>query len=161
MPRISILSLFMLLIPAIFAADPLVGRWQVNGGGALIDIVARAGNDGSLAMLWIDGPDLSIPEGTEIAVIYPTHTIGTYDCRASSDPVRTANARTRDINFVIKFDENTNNSVGFHTYQRKRKISLWRWIPYLFRISLINESNRPNNLEGATRVTDIPRQITI
>ena len=156
-----IVSVILLQSVTSLAADPLEGRWQVNGGGALVEFVLRPGTDGSLSMRWIDGPDLSIAEGTEIAIVRPSHKSGVYDCHASTDPRDGKQPKTHTVDFVIRFDSGDPDAIGFEAYSRSRRISLWRWLPYLFRITVINKDNRPNNLEGARRCSAPPAYITL
>ncbi len=151
----------LLLAGAARAADPLEGRWQVNGGGALIEFEASAGTDKALIMRWIDGPDLSIAEGAEIAMVYPSTTVGVYDCIAEKDPRDERQAKKRGASFVIKISDDNPNVLSFEAYENKTRISLWRWLPYMFRVSVVREKKRPNNLEGARRVGSQPSFITI
>ena len=144
-----------------FAADPLEGMWQINGGGALVEIVGRPGNDGSLSMRWIDGPDLSIASGEEIAVVYPSATAGVYDCSAGTDPRGRGKSKGRKVHFVIRFANDNADAVEFEAYEKSKRISLWRWLPYMFRVTIIDKDNRPRDLEGARRVGAPPMSITI
>ncbi len=156
-----IATLCLAFAPAAFAADPLEGRWQINGGGALVDIVASPGTDGSLAMLWVDGEDFSIPAGEQIATIYPAANAGTYDCSASTDPRNRGKKKGREVSFVIRFTNGSTDALEFEAYQSKRRVSLWRWIPYLFRVTVITKNNRPSDLEGARRVGAPQKFITL
>lgn len=145
---------------AALAADPIVGRWQVNAGGAVFDIQPVPGNSESLVMLWVDGPDFSIAPGTEIGRIYPSATPGTYDCHAATDP-RRQGLRKRTADFVIRFSDTDANTLIFSAYRRNKRVSLWRWIPYFFRVTIIQDNNRPDNLEGARRLNSPPRTIEL
>ncbi len=137
------------------AADPIEGRWQVNAGGAVFDVKPLPGNSGALAMLWVDGPDFSIAPGTEIGTLYPTAAPGTYDCHAATDP-RRQGLRKRTADFVVKFSSDDANLITFAAFHRNKRVSLWRWIPYFFRLAIIKESDRPENLEGARRINSQP-----
>ena len=68
------------------AADPIVGRWQVNAGGAVFDVQPLPGRTDAFVMLWVDGPDFSLEPGTEIGRIFTTAEPGAYDCHAATDP---------------------------------------------------------------------------
>lgn len=142
------------------AADPIVGRWQVNAGGAVFDIKPLPGNSEALVMLWVDGPDFSLEPGTEIGRLYPSATPGSYDCRAATDP-RRAGIRKRTADFVITFSDTDPNTLILRAYHRRKRVSLWRWIPYFFRITIIQDSNRPEDLEGARRIDSPPRTIEL
>lgn len=158
----SLLIIFSLFAAiTMHAADPLEGRWQVNGDGALVDIVATAGTSGVMEMRWVDGPDLSIEPGTVVGTITPSSTAKVYDCHALVDPRQSNVAKQRKVYFAIRFLGDSANDIGFEAYERRRRISLWRWIPYMFRVSLTKEASRPNELDGASRVTDYPDYIVL
>ncbi len=161
LPKAFVSLICLTLALGAFAADPLEGRWQVNSGGALVEIVGRPGNDGSMSMRWIDGPDFSIASGEEIAIVYPSATVGVYDCTASSDPRARGKAKGRDVNFVIRFAKDNPDAVEFEAYENSKRISLWRWLPYMFRITVVDKKNRPRDLEGARRVDAPPMFITL
>lgn len=145
---------------AAMAADPIVGRWQVNAGGAVFDIQPLPGNAEAFVMLWVDGPDFSIAPGTEIGRVYPAATPGTYDCHAATDP-RRQGLRKRSADFVIRFSPTDANTITFDAYHRSKRVSLWRWVPYFFRVTVIQDSNRPDDLEGARRLNSPPRTIEL
>ena len=142
------------------AADPIVGRWQVNAGGAVFDIQPLPGRTDAFVMLWVDGPDFSLEPGTEIGRIFTTAEPGAYDCHAATDP-RRQGLRKRSADFVIRFSDSDPNALIFTAYHRRKRVSLWRWVPYLFRITIIQDSNRPDDLEGARRLNSPPRTIEL
>lgn len=136
------------------AVDPLEGRWQINGRGALVDIVPAVQAPGLLEMRIVDASDMSIVPGTVVATITPAAHAGLYDCRASKDP-RKAHSRRGSVAFTISFnsdESNTGNIIDFNFYHHRRRVSLWRWLPYLFHISVINPPDNPSHLDGARRV---------
>lgn len=141
------------------AADALQGRWRIHGGGATLDFVTTAGSDGGIDIVWYDGPDLSIPQGTVIGHAVPGARTGEYDCHISTDPRRPGSASKHAADFRIRLTDGDN--MAFEAYRRTRRVSLWRWLPYLFRVTVVSEDNRPADLDGASRVDATPRFIVI
>lgn len=139
------------------ASDPLEGRWLVNGDGATVDIVPTAGTDGLMSMIYVEGPDLSVEPGTEVATITRGGTPGVYDCHALLDPRGKARgARQGSVTFAIRFMEGSADVLDFQYYNNKMRVSLWRWIPYLFRVAIIQSPDKPAYLDGARRADSHP-----
>lgn len=141
------------------ASDPLAGRWAVGDGGAVLDIVEMPGVGGNLEIRWVDGPDFSILPGTPIGVACSTSEAGKYDCRVTTDP-RRARSPARKVDFVLELDGNTGDSFSMSHYRRGRRVTLWRWLPYLFRMSISN-SEVPAGLDGARRVDAPPSYVVL
>ncbi len=164
LPIKAILSAAALLLGCAVAAaaDPLTGRWQINGDGAVVDIVESGTPGGTLSMLWVDGPeDISLDAGTVIGTITPAPNVGTYDCHALVNPSAHRKGRRRYHDFTVTLSKDDINSLTFTEYRRTSTVSLWRWIPYLFRVTVINSSNRPGGLDGARRVDAPPTYIVL
>lgn len=148
-------------LPAV-AADPLAGRWQVNGRGAVIEFSEAPGAPGLLDVTYVDGPDLAMEPGTVIGTATPAPAPGTYDCRLYRDPRSTARrGRAASVTFTIAIDRDNGDAITFTFYSNRTRVSLWRWLPYLFRISVVRQNNTPPGLDGARRVGAPPRFIVI
>ncbi|MDO4319700.1 MAG: hypothetical protein Q4C34_03920 [Bacteroidales bacterium] len=155
----AVIAAIALACMSLAAADPLEGRWQINGDGALLDIRQSAEHAASLEIAWCDGPDLTVAPGAVIGTATPSGTPGVYDCKIALDP-RPDNPSARragDFRLTLKGAD----TFTLEPYRRKRSLSLWRWLPYLFRVTVINEDNRPADLDGATRVGRDPQFIVI
>lgn len=155
------LSAAMLPWVVALCADPLTGRWQVNGDGAVFDIVEAPGIPGELLWRYVDGADLSIAPGTVVGTARRGASPGLYDCRLSCDPhKKTGATEGRTVAFTATLDNNTADNLVFHYYRHRRRVSLWRMLPYLFRVSVETNVEHPAGLEGARRV-DAPQQYIV
>jgi hypothetical protein len=129
------------------ACDPIEGLWQFVGDGATVAITARAGYDGQFDITLLDSPDMSIAPMTICGQLQTTAKVGAYDARLRLKPADGIKSRTKDC--VITLTDTGRFSIA--AYNRTKRISLWRWLPYLFRVTVIQRSNRPENLDGALR----------
>lgn len=148
------LAAFVLAQGAV-AADPLEGDWKINGDGATLRFVASSGEGGRLDVLWLDGPALDIAPLTVIGSAVPGAAAGTYDCCLDTGLGR----QRRRATFALRL--NGDGGLAFEAYRRRARISLWRLVPYLFRVSVIKQTDRPSGLDGARRVGAPPSFIVI
>ena len=142
-----------------YCADPLEGVWQINGDGALLEFVQSDATVAALDIEWRDGPDLTIAPGTGIGRAVPSASAGVYDCHIATDPRASDASRRRAAYF--KLTMHGADAFALTPYRRDRSISLWRWLPYLFRVTVTDRDNRPAELDGATRVGANPAFIVI
>lgn len=158
--RRPIAALAAIVALTALGADPIEGRWQIHGHGAIIDIIEAPGVPGNLEVLAVDCPDMSIAPGTRLGTMTPGGRPGTYDCSMITDPrgdSRSGRGERRSMAVTLHGDR-----LEFKFYNRGVQVSLRRWLPYLFRITVVSESNRPDWLDGASRVDDSnPTFITI
>lgn len=145
--RLVALTLALAAALAAGAADPLEGDWQVNGGGATLRFAAA--RDGSLDIVWLDGPALDIAPGTCIGSAVPGASRGLYDCRVET--ALDGSGKRRATTFALRLDAGA-DSFSMEAYRRNRRISVRRLLPYLFRVAVIESPNRPAGLDGARRL---------
>lgn len=144
------------------ATDPIEGRWTVNGGGAVIEIARAPGADERFSVTMVDSPDLKVAPGTVLGYACPAPATGRYDCHLSADPSpRHRRAGGRKVDFSIEFADGTSDAIIFSYYQKGRRISLWRWLPYLFRVTVSDPHRDSSGLDGARRLGAPPRTIVI
>lgn len=155
-----LLALALAAATAASATDPLEGRWEINGRGATVDIAPAPGQPGVLEMSVADSPDMSVAPGTVIGTVVPSSVTGVYDCRVSSDP-RGIHHKRGTVAFTIEFADDTGDAVRFNYYRHRRRVSLWRWIPYLFRVAVVSPAESPANLDGARRAGSPDRYIVL
>lgn len=156
--RLAALALSLAGTLAAAASDPLEGDWQVNGGGATLRFECGAARDGSLDIVWLDGPALDIAPGTRIGSAVPGATPGVYDCRMEAGP-EPGGKRSRTT-FALRLGADA-DSFSFEAYRRNLRISLRRLLPYLFRVAVIEGSNRPSGLDGGRRLGAAPQFIVL
>lgn len=156
--RLAALVLWLAGVPAAAASDPLEGDWQVNGGGASLRFETGAYRDGSLDIVWLDGPALDIAPGTRVGSAVPGAGAGVYDCRMEACP-GPSGKRSR-ATFVLRLGPDADSFV-LEPYRRNRRISLRRLLPYLFRVAVIERSDRPSGLDGGRRLGSAPKFIVL
>lgn len=163
MRRFALVAMLSAVAFAADATDPIEGRWTINGGGAVIEISRAPGADERFSVTMVDSPDFKVASGTVLGYINASPTPGRYDCQLSSDPSpRHHKSRNGKVTFAIEFTDNTTDAITFEYYQRGRRISLWRWLPYLFRVTVRDsKQGSDNGLDGARRLDAPPRTIVI
>ena len=133
------------------AASPLEGDWQILADGASLRFVEAPGLPGSFDILWLDGPDLSIPPGTVIGSATASPSTGTYDCRVKSDP-RGKGDKKNYVRFTITIDAETADSFTLHPYEQGTKIAWQALLPYWWRRPVRTTDTRPSRIDGALRI---------
>lgn len=126
--------------------DPVCGIWQLGGDGAQIAIVNRTGEKSKFDIYLIDSPDMSVIPGAVIGLLSATGKLGTYDAQFYSvkGPLK------RTMRYIVSLGND--GRMQFDSYKKGKSVALWRWIPYLYRISVTDRNTRPSNADGAVRV---------
>ncbi len=134
-------------------SDPVEGLWQMSatGGGAVFELCACPGVPGVFELRMIESPDWRIPEGTVCGTVKAASRPGVYECVMSAAPGARRKSLTGDYTATLELDE-TGQRLVFKPYSRHRRVSLHRWLPYFFRVTLERENPRPSDLEGAVRI---------
>lgn len=132
------------------AVLPLEGEWQVNGGGARLKFVQSAGTTDVLDIIWLDGPDFSIPPGTVIGSATATPTPGYYDCTVDTDPRRKGDKR-KYTRFTVKINDNDASYFVFKPYEQTVKFRIQTLLPYWWRRPIKESDSRPKDIDGARR----------
>lgn len=141
------IAAFCAIVAAARPSDPIVGQWRFTSGGAEIEIAEDSIRDGHYTLRYLDGPDMSIAPGRTIGRLHATPVPGRYIGRMALDPSRTR-SKHRDV--VVKLTDR--GSLTFEPYRAGMRISFWRWIPYLFRVTVIEPGQHPSETEGAVRL---------
>lgn len=160
--RLSLLIPALLVASSAMATQPLEGEWQVNDDGPLLSIVASPGSPDRLSIVWIDGPDLGIAEGTEVGMATPSVTPGLYDCTAWKDPRGDKGRKKGKVHFAIRLDSASADSFVFEGYEKKKVFRLNALLPYWTRRTFIkNIDTRPERLDGARRSGALPQYVEL
>lgn len=151
------LLLFVAAVAA-SAADPLCGRWRMTSGGAEIEIAPHPTDADTYSVTLYHSEDYTIPAATPIGQIRRTATPGRYVATLCDNPTAPF-PKKRSLVVSVR----TDGTLGFEPYSKGRRISLWRWIPYLFRVTVIERGHQPSDTEGAVPVdrTDLSRHRTL
>jgi len=138
------------------AQRPVEGDWQVLGGGPELRICAEAGSD-RLSIQWLDGEDMSVPEGREVGYMLPTAADGVYDCYAYTDLRGDMGRKGGPVHFVARMDRSDADSFVIEPYDRKIVFNLRMLLPRWFRRTVDAVDSRPQGLDGARRIGSRPQ----
>lgn len=137
-------------------ASRLEGLWQFTGDGATVLIIRDSnphhpdGEPSSYSIIMIEPvDDNGIKPGDIIGQAWPTAKADHFDCRLKG----TADSKDRYHRFTAHL-----NDEGHMSFVRDKSgisVSLWRWIPYLFRVTVINRRTRDESLDGCIRIYPI------
>ena len=159
--RTFLLATALAVSAAAHAADPIEGRWQVTDGGPIVEICPAPEPGRPMTVRWIDGPDLSVLPGTDIAGITPAVAAGVYDCVALKDPRGDKGYKGGTARFVIRLDTARPDRFAFEPYERKIVFNLRVLLPWWYRRAVNVVDSRPSGLDGAVRCDALPRNIEL
>ena len=147
-----VLSLLCMFTAAAFcvsaqSSDAIVGKWHVTGSNAEFEVSPSPTTAGQFRITLLNADDMSIIPGTVIGSAHTTPTPGRYVASMAASPSR-PKGKQRKLVITIK----ANGSLGFEPFSTGRRISLWRWIPYLFRVTVSEPHKPPADIEGAVRI---------
>lgn len=135
--------------------EPIEGFWRMTGQGAMIAITAHIGRDGVYDIHLLDSPDLTVTPFTLIGQARAGLKAGSYDLTLTDHPGRLRPGRH---DFIATFDDNNDTDrLRLNAYRRGHRVSLWRWIPYFFRVTVVDKTNRPDDHDGLQRVYPEPQ----
>ncbi|MDE6310293.1 MAG: hypothetical protein K2L96_00550 [Muribaculaceae bacterium] len=136
------------------ASDPVEGLWQMSptGGGAVFELQACPGQRGVFELRMIESPDWRIPPGTVCGRVMAAARPGVYECVMDAAPGAKKKSLKGAYTATLELDD-TGHRLLFKPYSRHRRVSLHRWLPYFFRVTLERENPRPSDLEGAVRIS--------
>ncbi len=134
--------------------DPVEGLWSMSpaGGGALFSIIAAPGRPGVFEMRILESPDWRVAENTLCGEVRAAARPGVYDCRMAADPSKSSFAPALSTHTATIELASDGARLIIRPYRRRHRISLRRWLPYFFRISIHEENTRPDDLDGAVRL---------
>ena len=132
------------------------GLWQFTGQGATILILRDDSpthpdaEPSSYSIILIDPVDgTSIKPGEIIGQAWPTAKTDYYDCRLKGN--------VENDNRFHRFTAHLNDEghISFVRDKSGMSVSLWRWIPYLFRVTVVKNNQRDPSLDGCIKVYPI------
>lgn len=133
---------------ALRAAEAIEGHWRITSSGVEFSITRSGADIYDIHLL--DSPDMSLMPGTLIGTLERTPLPGRFVARMTVDP-SSPDKRRRQLLFKLTPE----GSISFEPINSGRRISLWRWIPYLFRVTVVENRQPPADIHGAVR-TDVP-----
>ena len=126
--------------------NPLSGIWRIGGDGATVAILPVAASSTRFDIYLIDSPDMSVIPGNKIGSAVSTGETGTFDAEMISGQGFTE----KRMRYIMTLGQD--GRLSFRSYKKGKKISLWRFIPYLFRFSVRNVDTRPESVDGAIKI---------
>lgn len=132
--------------------DPVEGVWRTTAGGAVFEVKAAPGLPGEYVMLVIDSSDYTVEPGTEFGRMSLTASPGVFDARMRISPSDKSVTNPFKEYRTVVIELTGEGRMTFKAYDKSRRISLRRLVPYLFRISVSERDTRPQGLDGAVRI---------
>lgn len=131
--------------------NPIEGIWKMTPGGGetMFAVCAKPGSESEFDIIIIESPDWRIKSGTKCGKLWVAARKGVYDCMMLSNPSKPMSYGKYTA--TVELDDQGRRLI-FKPYKKKRSISLKRWLPYFFRISITEEDTRPKDLDGAYRI---------
>ena len=123
--------------------EPIEGLWQWPDDGTLA-LISRS-SESTFDLIIIDSPRLDIMPGTVMGKAVATPQVNIYDARIYSGSGEKATKCT-----ITTTDGGRH--LAFEGYREGKRVSLWRWLPYMFRITVRDNAGRPKGLEGPVKV---------
>lgn len=130
--------------------SPIEGIWRLTASGAVIAVTARPDNPHSYDVIMLQGPDPEVKPYTLIGQAVEGAEIGHYDMHLHSRP---GDIRSRRQRFIVSPVEGRSASrMRLSAYKTGLSVSLWRLIPYLYRVTVEKQENRPSDHDGMERL---------
>lgn len=137
--------------------DQFEGLWRMSQDGALLAIERHTDTSAPASdmntgyrIVMIQSPTRHPRPGTLVGYATATAKAGIYEARIyTSLTDRLGLERPR--RFLIHID-NTGSRFHIRPIRSGIKLNLWRMLPYMFRYSIRIKSDRPDDIDGATRV---------
>lgn len=136
---------------------PIEGVWELAEDGAVLAIAANEGTlrhvTSDYSIIYVSGPDLSIPRGTVIGHAVQGSSLNIYDAViygeiAVDGQGHPSLSHPRTFSLTITADDR----LALQHYHRGVKVNPWRFLPYLLRRGVSNVNERPRNLDGMARI---------
>lgn len=131
------------------------GIWQFPSNGATV-VIERRQHDGPMtdevvaySMILLKSPMRSLYPGTEMGTLKPTSKRGVYSAVLYTD---TDGGRRllKPKNFTLTL--NDDGHLGFHRHGSSIKVNIWRMLPYISRLGIRVNNDKPRDVNGCVRV---------
>lgn len=131
--------------------SPAEGVWRLSGSEGVMAVISDPGTI-FCKIVVVDSPDRSVCPGTVMGAITPAGRENYYDARIFTGCEEGLLSRPK--RFTISLPDDSRMIMVPVT--NKLKFNLWRFLPYMFRMSVTRVNDRPNNLDGAVRLYPEP-----
>lgn len=134
-------------VPAPIDATSPVGLWQMVGDGAIFYIEPERRDTYTLTLY--ESTDLTLSKGDFFGTMTLTAS-GCYDASLILNPKGSGRRKTRHFLFDIDTD---GSKLTMRSYRKGARVNVLRLLPYLFRLSISEVDTRPQNIDGAIRLS--------
>lgn len=134
-------------VPAPIDATSPVGLWQMVGDGAIFYIEPERRDTYTLTLY--ESPDLALSKGDFFGTMTLTAS-GSYDASLILNPKGSGRRKTRHFLFDI---DTYGSKLTMRSYRKGARVNVLRLLPYLFRLSISEVDTRPQNIDGAIRLS--------
>ncbi|MDE6097765.1 MAG: hypothetical protein K2G24_02645 [Muribaculaceae bacterium] len=129
--------------------NPIEGVWRMTASPeSTLAITPSAGHEGMFDIWLLDSPDFRIEPCVRIGQAAAGAENGEYDISLTERP---GDILARKRHFIAHTGENA-MQIRLQAYRKGKRINIRRLLPYLFRISVTDNSNRPDNHDGLIRI---------
>lgn len=127
---------------------PIEGVWRISGSEGLFAVVADPGSI-FFRLVVVDSPDRNVLPGTVMGACTAVGRNNSYDAKIYTSGATTG-ILSRPRRFTVTLSDE--GRLIMVPVTDKLKVNLWRFLPYMFRVSVTRVNDRPNNIDGAVRV---------
>lgn len=128
------------------------GLWQFLPDGAVVAIERSDSRDSNYAQKFnvviVKTVDAEVEEGTLIGNIYSTATAKHFTAELYSDVK--GDVASKKKKFTLSLTDK--GHLAFVMEKGRFRLDFWRWLPYLFRISVERNKGVPGGIDGCVRI---------
>ncbi len=132
--------------------SPIEGVWQFMPDGATIaierDETASTGLVCKYNIVVVNSVDINVDDGALIGTLYPTAKPDCFTANIYTDKQGDKSEKLKK--FILTLTDN--GHLAMTDKKGKIRLDFWRWLPYLFRISVSRIRSSENALEGCVRL---------
>lgn len=129
------------------------GVWRISGSEGIFAVAADPGTI-FFKLIIVDSPDRNMLPGTVMGACTAAGRNDCFDARIFTSG--NTGLLSRPKRFTLTLSED--GRLIMVPVTNKLKLNLWRFLPYMFRMSVTRVNDRPDNLDGAIRI--FPENIT-
>lgn len=137
------------------------GIWETTASGSVLEFSRLPGARDAYSVAIVESADYRLEPGTPVGTLTATAVPGTYDAEFTTDPAGgNRSLKSKKQHFIVEFDP-LMRSCTFKAYRKGKRVNLRRLLPYLFRVAVIDRSERPEGIDGAVRIDTNPSPVIL